>query len=276
MAISPPSLERRDLEQLELSYQVGGTGPPLVLVHGLGGAAENWVDLAPRLLERYRVLVPDLPGHGESGPGRWEPTLAGFAAAVQACAHAELSEPAVVVGHSLGGQIALELALMEPPWPRAIVLAAVSGISSQRPGRRGALNVSTIIRPARRADPLRPWILRHRLTRRLAFWGMVSDVDSLSDESAEAFFAGAARATTTRPGFRALMQCDPRPSLADVDVPALVMWGARDAALPVSDAFDYTRRLRAPLRVLPDTGHLLIGERPELCARLIDEFASEL
>ena len=52
----------------------------------------------------------------------------------------------------------------------------------------------------------------------------------------------------------------------------LVLWGARDRQVPVADAFEYARRLRAPLRLIADCGHLLIGERPDACARAIDEF----
>ena len=277
MAISPPSLERRELVDRELTYHVGGDGPALVLVHGLGGGAGNWVELAPILQRRYRLVVPELPGHGGSGRGPWTADLAGFAASVRACAEHELGcEHPVVVGHSLGGQIALELATQTPAWPRAIVLAAASGISSRRAGRRRALAVSSVVRPARRADPFRSQILDRRFTRRLAFSGMVSDIDALSREAAEGFFGGAARARTTRPALRALMERDPRQDLHRVSVPSLVLWGARDRALPVGDAFDYARRLRAPVRVLADTGHLLIGERPQLCAHLIEEFVAGL
>jgi len=247
-----------------------------VLIHGLGGSSGNWTDLARLLLPRYRLLVPDLPGHGASGRGRWDSTLASFRDAVRACAEAESLDAPVVVGHSFGGQVALSLAVATPAWPRALVLAAASGISSSRAGRRRGLQVASVVRPARRADPLRVWILRHRLTRRLAFSGMVSHIDTLSDAGAEEFFSGAARATTTRPALRALMESDPRHQLHHVDVPVLVLWGARDAALPVADGIDYARRLRARLRVLADTGHLLIGERPEACARLIDEFVADL
>ena len=105
---------------------------------------------------------------------------------------------------------------------------------------------------------------------------MVSDIDALSDTSAEAFFAGAAGAATTRPAFRALFESDPRTQLHAVDVPVLVLWGARDAALPIADGIDYARRLGARLRTLADTGHLLIGERPEACAQFITEFVDEL
>ena len=62
----PPGLEERTAEvrAVRMRYFVGGAGPPLVLVHGLGGAASNWNGLVPALARRHRVLVPDLPGQG--------------------------------------------------------------------------------------------------------------------------------------------------------------------------------------------------------------------
>lgn len=269
-------LERKRLEAHDVSYAVGGSGPPLVLIHGLGGAAGNWVDLAPLLLHRHRLVIPDLPGHGASGRGSWKPTLPSFAAAVRVCAEAESLDRPVIVGHSLGGQIALELAATAPAWPRGVVIAAASGITSAGTWRRRALSASSIIRPARRLDRLRPWILRHRPARQLVLRGWAADADALSERAAEQFLVGAASAITTRPALEALLERDPRTRLHLVDVPVLVLWGARDAALPVSDGIDYARRLRARLRVLADTGHLLIGERPELCARLIEDFVDGL
>ncbi len=63
-----PGLEEHfaQIKGVRMRYFVGGDGAPLVLVHGLGGAASNWTELAPLLLERHRLLVPDLPGHGGS------------------------------------------------------------------------------------------------------------------------------------------------------------------------------------------------------------------
>jgi pimeloyl-ACP methyl ester carboxylesterase len=65
----------------------------------------------------------------------------------------------------------------------------------------------------------------------------------------------------------ALTQDDPRQSLDRVHCPALVLFGARDRQVPLCDGFEYARRLHAPLRVIADCGHLLVGERPDACAR---------
>jgi pimeloyl-ACP methyl ester carboxylesterase len=71
---------------------------------------------------------------------------------------------------------------------------------------------------------------------------------------------------------RALNADDPRQGLDRVTCPVLVLWGGRDRQVPVSDGFEYARRLRAPLRVIADCGHLLISERPDVCARATQEF----
>ena len=72
------------------------------------------------------------------------------------------------------------------------------------------------------------------------------------------------------------MRTDPRVDLAGVTCPALVLHGARDAQVPVRDAFEYARRLRAPLRVIADCGHLLIGERPEAVVDAVDGFLDRI
>src|SRR5919202_1092238 len=94
-----------------------GEGPPLLLVHGSGGSAWNFDELASRLPDR-RLIVPDLPGHGGSSPLPAAPSLAGFADALAPL----LGEPTDVLGHSLGGVVALRLAERPPALVRRGVL----------------------------------------------------------------------------------------------------------------------------------------------------------
>ena len=84
--------------------------------------------------------------------------------------------------------------------------------------------------------------------------------------------AGPRLHTDTLSAGRALVADDPRPDLHALRCPVLVLWGARDNQLPLADGFDFARRLRAPLRTIADCGHLLIGERPEVCADAIENF----
>src|SRR5690242_12500013 len=130
-----PRLEGFSERELEwrgarLRYAVGGAGPPLVLVHGLGGTIENWRALTPLLAERHRVLVPDLPGHGHSSLLPEAPNVDSLADAVLAVADAAEIRGAVWVGHSLGGVVALRAASLRPDAARGLVLAAAAGIGS--------------------------------------------------------------------------------------------------------------------------------------------------
>jgi pimeloyl-ACP methyl ester carboxylesterase len=270
-----PFLEERFVEArgARLRYLAGGEGEPLVLVHGLGGSAANWLALAPLLLPARRLLVPELPGHGGSAPLPAAASLNAYADRVALLLEHEDAVPAPVVGHSLGGAIALRLAIRRPGAVSALVLAGAAGISSGRRHARYALTVTGIVKPGRRIAPHRHRVARSALLKRLVFgrWG-AADPPALSPELVEAFLSGPARHTDTVSAAKALVRDDPRPDLDRVRCPALVLWGARDNQLPVEDAFDYARRLRARLRVIADCGHLLIGERPDACADAIGQF----
>ena len=270
-----PGFEERFLDERgsRVRYLVAGDGEPLLLVHGLGGAAANWLAVAPQLLPGRRIVVPELPGHGGSSPLPAAPSLNAYADRLGLLLEHEVAVPTAVVGHSLGGAIALRLAIRRPESVRALVLAGAAGISSTSRSARYALTVTGILKPGRRIAPHRRRVARSDLLKRLVFgrWG-ASDPPALPPELAEAFLAGPARHTDTVSAAKALVRDDVRPDLDRVRCPVLVLWGARDNQLPVGDAFEYARRLRAPLRVIADCGHLLTGERPAACADAINGF----
>jgi pimeloyl-ACP methyl ester carboxylesterase len=273
-----PGLEERfaEIKGVRMRYFVGGKGPPLVLVHGLGGAASNWGELTPLLAPHRRLLVPDLPGHGGSTALPGVSGLEPFADRVAAVAESEGMLPAPVVGHSLGGIVVLRLALRRPEAVQALVLAGAAGLSIGNVWGRELLSVFTVVRPGRIAARHRSLVRRSSLLRRLVF-GFVSVADpvGLRDEAVEGFLAGQLLHTDVDSAWQALRRDDPRQELEAVAAPVLVLWGAEDVQLPLDDAFEYTRRLRARLRVIPGCGHLLIGERPEACADAIHVFLGD-
>jgi pimeloyl-ACP methyl ester carboxylesterase len=272
-----PGFEERwlDARATRLRYFLAGDGPPVVLVHGFAGGAANFSLLAPLLARTHRVVIPDLPGHGGSSPLPAAPTMAGFADRVAAVAEHEGAVPATVVGHSMGGVVALRLAARRPELVHAVVLAASAGISTASRLSDAFLTTLSLVRPAR-------WIARHRaqvasspLLKSLAFNGWTASDGAALPEAAVLGFLGPSGLHSDLLGAgRALAREDVRRDLERVRCPTLVLWGARDREVPVDDGFEYARRLGAPIRVIPDCGHLLIGERADACFDAIERFVS--
>jgi len=245
----------------------GGEGPPLLLLHGFGGAAWNFSELVP-LLPGRRLIVPDLPGHGASSPLP-AASIAAFADVV-----AELLDgDADVLGHSMGGVVALRLAERHPSLVRRLVLAAPAGISSSTRLAEVLIVLAGVVKPARIAGRRVDRIARSQRLRRLVFGPLeVSNADLLTERAVHGFLRGPALHTDALSAGLALAADDPRVDLERVQCPVLVLFGGRDRQVPLDDGFEYARRLRAPLRVIADCGHLLIGERPDACARAVLEF----
>src|SRR5919199_261789 len=149
--VFPPTFEERVAERrgIRLRYRVGGTGPPLLLVHGFGGAGANFAALAELLAPRHRLLVPDLPGHGGSSALPAAPNLAAYAEPLAALCAAEGAAEVDVVGHSLGGAVVLRLAARRPELVRRLVLAAAAGISSGTRAAEFFLTFFGLVQPGR-------------------------------------------------------------------------------------------------------------------------------
>jgi pimeloyl-ACP methyl ester carboxylesterase len=260
-----------------LHYRACGSGPPILLVHGLGGTSLNWAAVAPRLVATGRVLVPDLPGHGKStAPGSLA-SLEPFAEALVALVEHEQAAPVPVVGHSLGGLVGVRLAVRRPEAVAGIVLCAPAGISSTRPFARYAIEVLGVLRPGRRLVPHRRRIAASPRLRAATFaWWGASDAAMLSAETVEGFLAGWEHHTDTISAARAMVLDDVRTDLVQVACPCIVLWGARDHQVGIADGFDYARRLGAPLRAIPDCGHLLIGERPDAVLDAVDQLLDRI
>jgi pimeloyl-ACP methyl ester carboxylesterase len=262
-----------EIDGVRTRYWLGGEGPPLVLIHGLGGASYNFTRLAPLLARRRQVLVPDLPGHCGTEPLRSVDSVSDLAAHVARVAELERMVPTAVLGYSMGGLVALRLAVGWPRHVSALALVAAAGIvSATRRAEIWALVVG-MVRPARFVARFRGAIVRRPFLRYPAFgyWGAVHP-GALSPEAVLGFLEGPLLHTDVGSAGRALVKDDPRPDLDGVRCPALLIWGARDRLVPLSDGFEYARRLRCPIRTIPAAGHLVVGEYPEACARIVEEF----
>ncbi len=262
-----------EIDGVRTRYFLGGEGLPLTMVHGLGGAAVNFTKLAPILARRRRILIPDLPGHGLSEPFEHVEGIATYSRHVHKVAGLEGMLPGALLGYSMGGVVAVRLAVEEPEDVTALVLVAPAGIVSTTRRAEIWLAVTAALRPAQVMTRFRGSFARRPRLRWLPFglWG-AADPEALDPDAVLGFLEGPSQHTDVGSAGRALLGDDPRPDLDRVRCAALLVWGARDRLVPLKDGFEYARRLRAPIRVLPAAGHLLVGELPESCAALLEAF----
>jgi pimeloyl-ACP methyl ester carboxylesterase len=255
-----------------------GDGPPLLFVHGLSGCWQNWLEQLPVFAAAgHRVIAVDLPGFGASELPAREISIAGYAAFLDALLDAlGVSEPAVVVGNSMGGFVAAELALALPWRVRRLVLVAAAGISSDRAkraplltGARGLAIVTAWAASRHEALARRPRL------RRLALRFVVRHPERLSAPLAYELMEGSGRAGFL-PALEALLSYPLRDRLGAIACPTLIVWGDRDRIVPVGDAHRFERLIPGARKViLPDTGHVTMLERPLIFNGLLTGFLAE-
>ncbi|HEY6055462.1 MAG TPA: alpha/beta hydrolase, partial [Gaiellaceae bacterium] len=164
-----------------------------------------------------------------------------------------------------------------PGLVRAVVLASAAGISTASRVAEVFLTTTSLLKPGRRVAAFAGRIARSPRLRALTFDGLsTSDGAALSERATLGFLSGSLLYTDIASAGRALAREDVRLDLERVSCPALVLWGARDKQVAIDDGFEYARRLRAPLRVIADCGHLLVGERPDACADAVERFLDGL
>jgi pimeloyl-ACP methyl ester carboxylesterase len=252
----------------------GGDGPPLLFVHGLGGAWQNWLLNMPVFMGSHRVVAFDLPGFGESEMPAGEVSIQELARVVdEVCRRIGVESP-VVVGNSMGGFVGAELAIAFPTRVSRLVLVSAAGLSTEYLRREPVLALArawagVTTRGAVRVDAV---VRRHRL-RRLFFQLVVRYPERLSAPLAYELAGGAGK-----PGFlpalTSLLTYSFRDRLAKIEAPVLIVWGRNDMLVPVGDAAEFERLIGPNARkvIFDDTGHLAMLERPSRFNELLAGF----
>jgi pimeloyl-ACP methyl ester carboxylesterase len=258
-----------------LTRHRGGSGPPLVLVHGLGLSWRSWQPVFDALEFRHDVVAIDLPGFGESPPlpDGAAPTPTRLADAVESeLDRLSLRAPAVV-GNSLGGWVALELARRG----RAARAVAISPSGLESPPKRAlviALNELMRLR-ARFGAPLGRWLTAPALARVMLFGGLRSQPWRLSPGAAVRDLHDFGYS----PGFQSTVRSTIATSapmwLGEIRVPVRVAYGTLDLMLGVFTAPRFAAAIPgAELVPLPAVGHVPMLDDPELVARTILDFTA--
>lgn len=262
-----------------LHYLDVGTGERcFVLVHGMGGRWQHWLETIPALAEHGRVLAVDLPGFGRSERAAGSASLDGFAdAAAELVSHLG-EERVVLVGHSMGGPIAVRFAARHPHLAEAIVLvsgatfqfSALLGLRKvvrfvmQRPRETAAIVTEILTAGLPAPRPLRDLIVRSPRLRKLLLTPYVRDPVALPADTVALIVDGAG-APGVWPAVRAVARADPRAGVDAVHCPILSLAASDDRIVPLADTEAFQRDApRARTVVLEGCGHMPMLERPEL------------
>jgi pimeloyl-ACP methyl ester carboxylesterase len=246
-----PTLQLHDIR---LYYEVAGQGDPVVFIHGLGSSARDWEYQVPFFAPRYRVVVFDVRGHGRSDkpPGPYSVPL--FAQDAAALIRALEAAPAHVVGISMGGMIALQLAVDEPALVRSLVVVNSGPELVVRTFRERLMILQRFLIVRLLGMRKMGEVLSQRLFPR-------PDQAPLRQMFVERWAENDPRAY--REAMRALVGWSVADRLGDIRCPTLVIASDQDYT-PVSAKEAYVARmLNARLVVIPDAHHAVTVERPE-------------
>lgn len=268
-------LRRIEIDGSEINYVDIGEGRPLVFVHGLGGCWQNWLENLPHFAARgYRAIALDLPGFGYSPMPEWEISITGYGRLVdELCRRLNLHSTALV-GNSMGGFIAAEVAVNQPQWTDRLVLVSAAGISHARMRREPAAAIARVMAAfSPLALRMNDAGLRRPRIRRRAFAGVMRHPDRIRRELLAEFFTGG----VGKPGFAASLVAlhgyDILDRLERVGDPTLIVWGRDDLVVPASDAAGFAERIAdSELHVFDDCGHVPMAERPTRFNRLLERF----
>jgi pimeloyl-ACP methyl ester carboxylesterase len=246
-----------------VSYRTAGDGDEVVLlIHGIVGCAEQWDQVVPLLAERYTVIAPDLLGHGHSDKPRGDYSLGAYAASVRDLLVALGHRRATVVGHSLGGGVAMQFSYEYPPFAERLVLVSSGGLGREvhLMLRAATLPGSEIVLPIIAHERL--YGLGGALVGLLGRFGLQGSTDlaemargygSLADAGARMAFIHTLRAVLDIGGQR--VSANDRLYLAAL-MPSLIIWGARDPLIPVEHATVANEGLPgSQLEIFEEAGH---------------------
>jgi pimeloyl-ACP methyl ester carboxylesterase len=263
----------------DVGYRMAGEGPVVVLIHGMAGSSRTWRPVMRLLARDYTVIAPDLLGHGESAKPLGDYSLGAHASGVRDLVMGALGvERATIVGQSLGGGVAMQLAYQHPELCERLVLVGSGGL-----GREVSWVLRLLTLPAAEyVMPIFfPRFLRDRGNRLSAYLRgrgisaphaaeMWRAYASLAEPENRRAFVRTLRAVID-PGGQMVSALD-RIYLAS-GVPTLIVWGDQDEIIPVAHA--YAAHALIPgsrLEIFEGAGHFLHVERPARFAEVLSDF----
>lgn len=257
-------IDERTLEIAGVTTAVweGGSGPPLVLLHGQGGSAVAWVPVISRLLDTHRLIIPDLPGLGESVNSEGSLDAAHLVAWLGELITHTCEEAPTVVGLSLGGTVAAHHAILRGSDCRRVVLVDSGSLGPFRPDPRV---LPALIRLAvRPTESNIERLFRHTVVDIERFKTLMGEKwpDFLAygrERAAAASVQAANRHLLRKLGTRQI----PDSELKGIDTPVDLIWGREDRVMKLRIAESASEKFGWPLHVIDDAGHAANWDQPE-------------
>lgn len=264
-----------------VTYVEAGEGPVLLLIHGMAGTCAGWREVIEPLAREHTVIAPDLPGHGESAPLGGDYSIGGLATGLRDLLLTLGHERATLVGHSLGGGVAMQMAYLFPEMVERLVLVSSGGLGPEvSPILRAAslpgaeLFISATAGVGQRVGGA--------IGRGLGLVGLRPTADvaevargyaSLEDPRRRAAFLATLHAVVGARGQR--VDARDRLHLAE-SVPVMIVWGARDSIIPVGHGTEAHEMIPGShLVVFEDVGHLPQVEAPGRFIAVLQRFLRE-
>ncbi len=271
------ALRHLSLHGHDLAYRLVGEGQTLVLIHGIASDSRTWLEAIRRLSSHYRVLAPDLLGHGASAKPAGDYSLGAHACSLRDLLQALGIHRVTLVGHSLGGGIALQLTYQFPELCERMVLVSSGGLGRDVnpllrvlsfPGAEFLLPLAFPPLVVRRGEALRKWV-HDKGIHAPGLAEKWSAYASLADEQTRQAFVRELRAVVDRGG--QFVSAHDRLYLARR--PTLIVWGDRDSIIPVSHARLAHEAIHGSrLEIFPGAEHFPHAEFPDRFAEVLEDF----
>jgi pimeloyl-ACP methyl ester carboxylesterase len=279
-----PTIERVEvsLHGHRVNFTIAGQGPPVVLIHGVAGRASQWDQVVELLAETRTVIAPDLLGHGESAKPRGDYSLGAHASGIRDLLVGLNFERASIVGHSLGGGIAMQFAYQFPERCERLVLVSSGGLGEEvhpllraatLPGSEFVLPLLAHPRVLQAVSLLPRALGRLGLRTRPDLTEMARGYQSLSNAEARNAFIHTLRSVIDPTGQR--INATDRLYLSS-RMPSLILWGRRDRIIPVQHAQPAHEGMSGSrLELFDNAGHFPQLDDPVRFARTLQDFFHE-
>jgi pimeloyl-ACP methyl ester carboxylesterase len=271
-----------ELHGHRVSYRTAGSGPVVLLIHGIAGTSEQWEDVAPILAEDYTVVAPDLLGHGQSAKPIGDYSLGAYAVSMRDLLIALGHRRATVVGHSLGGGVAMQFAYEYPVFCERLVVVSSGGLGREvhpllraatLPGAEFVLPLIASQRVLGLGGALGQILARVGLRAGPDIAEMARGYSSLADAEARSAFLHTVRAVIDYNGQR--VSAADRLYLSSM-LPSLIVWGRRDPLIPAAHGeAAHGLMPRSRLEIFEDAGHFPQLDDPVRFAGVLREFLED-